>query len=175
MDNTAFTFTAQGLPKQGAFAKCNAMIEIYRLGCDAKFFKVYESIVIKKNLNPQWPEFTLTSAKLCNGDVKRALQFKVYHVDKGKRKYLGKCQSNYQRLTERKEKAYPLKDTKGKQIGTLHPMVKILKREQYDAQPSPSASPRVQQQYNHAQSASNAELEMKIRQQSIRKLQIQKS
>ena len=98
MDNTAFTFGAEGLPKQGAFAKINALMEIHRLGSDAKFFKIYETIMVKKNLNPKWPEFTLTSAKLCNGDVKRALQFKIYHVDKGQRKYIGKCQSNYDRL-----------------------------------------------------------------------------
>ena len=98
MDNTAFTFTAEGLPKQGAFSKANPLMEIHRLGQDGKFFKVYETIVVKKNLNPEWPEFTLTSARLCNGDVNRALQFKIYHVEKEQRKYIGKCQTNYDRL-----------------------------------------------------------------------------
>merc|ERR1712176_156493 len=94
-DRTAFTFRAEGLPKAGAFTKTNPLMEIHRLGTDGRFFKVYETIVIKKDMNPQWPEFTLTSAKLCNGDLKRALQFKIYHEDKGQRKYLGNVKQSF--------------------------------------------------------------------------------
>ena len=198
-DNTSYLFEASGLPKQGFGKKCNPIVEIHRLGSDGKFFKVYETTVEKKKLNPKWPEFTLTSSKLCNGDQNRTLQLKLYHVEKDTRKYIGKCQTNYNKLLNDPNKSYPIKDTKGKQVGTLTlSNVRVISRQQNSTQsPSasmPTSSPRQkssgthsnhsqpklpqQQQYQAAQQAAmanNAEIEEKMQQDAIRKLQEQKS
>ena len=79
-------------------------------------------------------------------------------------------------LAHSQSKAYALKNTKGKQIGTLHPLnVALLKREKLESAHQGTPSSLQQEQYQHAQSASNAELEEKVQQQAIRKLQAVKS
>eukprot|EP01083_Nonionella_stella_P005172 15015_1 len=177
-DNTAYNFSAKGLPKQGAFAKCNPILEIHRLGSDGKFFKVYETTVVKKSLSPKWPEFTITTARLCNGDTQRALQLKIYHVEKANRKYIGKCQSNYDKLLNDANKSYAIKNTKNKQVGMLNlASISVLSRHRSSTPQQTVSSPQ-KQQYMNAQNAamqSNAQIEEKMQHEAIRKLQEQKS
>ena len=180
IDDTAYCFKASGLPKQGTFAKCNPILEIHRLGSDGKFFKVFEALVVKKSQNPNWDKFTLSSSILCNGDEQRALQLKIYHVDNKnvQRKYIGKCQTNYSKLLNDKNKAYALKNTKGKQCGTLTlTEISVLSRQQNTTSKEnvDNNMGQAQMSYDYAQSASNAKTEEKIQHDAIRRLQEQKS
>mmetsp|Transcript_43654 Transcript_43654/g.69974 ORF Transcript_43654/g.69974 Transcript_43654/m.69974 type:complete len:913 (-) Transcript_43654:273-3011(-) len=178
VDNTAYNFEASDLPKQGAFSKANPILEIHRLGSDGKFFKVFETEVAKKTLSPNWAEFTLTSTQLCNGDQNRTLQLKIYHVEKEQRKYIGKCQSNYNKLLNDPNKAYPIKDPKGKQVGTLKlTNVRVLSRQQ-NTMDAPQQQPAQSTEYlnaSNAVSAQQAEMEEKMQKDTIRRLQEQKS
>lgn len=65
---------AKGLKNtDGIFSKSDPILRIFRDMGGHKWLKVYESEVIKSNLNPDWQKFEINFNKLCinkNSDIK---------------------------------------------------------------------------------------------------------
>ena len=89
-----FDFKAEELTNQEWFGKSDPFLRIMRP--TSKFAKtkrvsdipetewkiVYTSTVIKENLNPDWPPFSISAAKLCNNDFNCPLKIMVWDYSK---------------------------------------------------------------------------------------------
>jgi Copine/C2 domain len=75
--------------------------------------KVYQSNVVRSNLNPMWNEVNLDLEVVCNGDLDRALKIILWdHRRSGKHKHMGEFETTIHGLLAAKEL-----DVKGDDIG----------------------------------------------------------
>ena len=73
-DTITFEFTGSNLDKKDLFSESDPFFTLSRLNPDGSDTIVYRSDYLKDEPNPSWPEVTITSDKLCNGDWNRRLR-----------------------------------------------------------------------------------------------------
>ena len=85
-DTITFEFTGSNLDKKDLFSESDPFFTLSRLNPDGSDTIVYRSDYLKDEPNPSWPEVTITSDKLCNGDWNRRLRVSCTHTQCGKKK-----------------------------------------------------------------------------------------
>ena len=73
-DTITFEFTGSNLDKKDLFSESDPFFTLSRLNPDGSDTIVYRSDYLKDEPNPSWPQVTITSDKLCNGDWNRRLR-----------------------------------------------------------------------------------------------------
>lgn len=75
------------------FGKSDPFFVISQIRSDGSFVKVFESEVIKKNLNPVWKTQVIPVQRLCNGDYERLLRVEVFDWESnGSHQFIGSHQ-----------------------------------------------------------------------------------
>ena len=85
-DTITFEFTGSNLDKKDLFSESDPFFTLSRLNPDGSDTIVYRSDYLKDEPNPSWPEVTITSDKLCNGDWNRRLRVSCTQHSVEKRK-----------------------------------------------------------------------------------------
>lgn len=83
-DELRVAFSCRGLDRKDSIflgGSSDPFIAVCRLRADGSAQRVWESAVIKRNLNPAWPEVGIPVQVLCNGDAGAALRVEVYDWD----------------------------------------------------------------------------------------------
>ena len=105
----------------GWFGKSDPFVAIHRQ-VSGKWVKCYETAPIKNNLNPSWPEFTLSSRVLTANDKQRPILFEVWDWEaSGSHQMIGYFTTTLSELETREVQQGPLQHPKGKKkdVGTL--------------------------------------------------------
>ncbi|KAL9657419.1 hypothetical protein ABK040_014406 [Willaertia magna] len=106
-DDIEIQFQGVNLAKMDFFGKSDPYFVIQRSSEDSSFLSVYKSETIMSNLNPLWQPLRMPIAKLCNGDLQRALKIQVYDWDKySDDDLIGEVETNTEFLLK---PTYPLK------------------------------------------------------------------
>ncbi|KAL0481100.1 hypothetical protein AKO1_012868 [Acrasis kona] len=130
VQNALITFTnglrAEKLDKKDFFGTSGMLLHfthpfiiISRVTENGEFQPVHRTEFYKRNLNPTWRPFSITSQKLCNGDDQRTLRFECYdYNNNGKHNLIGSCDTSLSELL----KNQPL------QFQLIHPDKKLKKK-----------------------------------------------
>lgn len=107
---------------EGFFGKSNPVLKLSRAAGDSGFVVVYESEILKKNLNPIWKGFEIKVQKLCNSDYYRPIKAEVFSRAGFKDTLIGECQFTLDELKDQEMRQFtltnPRKD-KDKKYGVL--------------------------------------------------------
>jgi hypothetical protein len=114
-------FHGSGLKNvEGFFGSSNPVLKLSRAAGDSGFVVVYESDVIKKNLNPVWKGFEIKVQKLCNSDYYRPIKAEVFSRKSYKDTLIGECQFTLNELKEQELRSFNLTNPKkGAKNGAL--------------------------------------------------------
>jgi hypothetical protein len=98
-DEVAFTIEGHNLDKKDLFGKSDPYLVIQQMREGANV-PVHKTEVIMSTLNPRWRPFTVTSQKLCNGDLDRPLLVECWDWDRrGSHDFIGSAQTSLRQLT----------------------------------------------------------------------------
>lgn len=124
-------FSCQNLPKMdGLFGKSDPYFVINRIREDGKSVNVYQSEIIKRNLNPIWKTFKIDSQKLCNNDAYRPIHILIYDWDKnGDHDFIGKCETNLNELKSKPQKMNIIRTSKKKYVGKVFGTLRVIRAE----------------------------------------------
>lgn len=87
--------------KDGFFDKSDPYITAHRCKEDNSWSRVWKSITIDNDLNPEFPEVVLSVQKLANGDRDRPIKFEVYDEDRmNDDDYMGEFTATVNQLLE---------------------------------------------------------------------------
>jgi copine 1/2/3 len=82
----------------------DVFLSIFKGTPDGKWIKVHETEVVRKNLDPVWNRFTISSTKLTGGAAERPLRFEVYDWDKNSAPdFIGAAEGTLELLQSRAE------------------------------------------------------------------------
>jgi len=105
---------------EGFFGKSNPVLKLSRAAGDSGFVVVYETEVVKKNLNPVWKGFEIKIQKLCNGDYYRPIKVEVFSRASYKDTLIGESQFTINELKDQEVRSFNLQNpAKGGKRGTL--------------------------------------------------------
>ena len=100
-EEVTFVFHAKDLDKKDFLGKSDPYLEVSRSTETNQYVVVHRTEVVEYNLNPRWNQFTISAAKLCNGDNLRDLKFSVYDWDSsGDHDCIGSFHTNLDQLTK---------------------------------------------------------------------------
>lgn len=105
------TLAGRSLDKKDTIGKSDPFFIISKMVGHGKLTPVQQSEVIKNNLNPTWNPFTMSTMKLCNGDMNCNIRIDVYdYDDKNSKDLIGGCNLTLKQLSEAKasNRTFPL-------------------------------------------------------------------
>lgn len=91
-DKEMVTLECQGLKldKKDTFGKSDPWLKISKYMDNNQWIGVHKTEFIKNNCDPKWKPFTISFAKLCNGNQDKPLKFEVYdHDNSNKHELIG--------------------------------------------------------------------------------------
>jgi len=96
--------SGQHLDKKDVLGKSDPYFIISKKTADGRWLKVYESIIIKNTLNPQWTKIDIPLLQLTSGDDKKVLKFDVWDWDKNQDPdYIGGFEADFETIKTKKE------------------------------------------------------------------------
>jgi len=101
--------------KHGWFKTSSPYFKLTRMTGDSEKVVVYESNVVKSDLNPQWKPFGILMQKLCNGDILRPINLEVYTRKIFKEKLIGECTFTVDELLNQEKREFVLNRVDKKQ------------------------------------------------------------
>jgi len=104
---------------EGLFGKSNPVLKLCRAAGDSGYVVVYETELIKKNLNPFWKAFEIKVQKLCNSDYYRPIKAEVYSRSGYKETLIGEAQFTLSELKDQEMRSFTLNHPKKGKHGTL--------------------------------------------------------
>eukprot|EP01029_Cantina_marsupialis_P003194 TRINITY_DN1303_c0_g3_i2.p1 TRINITY_DN1303_c0_g3~~TRINITY_DN1303_c0_g3_i2.p1 ORF type:complete len:576 (+),score=188.39 TRINITY_DN1303_c0_g3_i2:43-1770(+) len=94
-------FAGKKLDKKDFLGKSDPFIEAHRVNEDGSSMKVWESAVIKNNLNPVWKPVEIPLQTLSNGDIHRPIKWVVYDWDKSSdNDVIGACMASVNEIMQ---------------------------------------------------------------------------
>merc|ERR1712038_1143563 len=94
-------FSAKKLDDKDLFGKSDPFLVLSRCSGDDEYTVVHRTEVVNNNLSPDWREFRLSVATICNGDYNRDLKVEVYDADDdGSHDLIGTFHTNLRRLSK---------------------------------------------------------------------------
>ncbi len=117
--NIFFNISASNLDKKDFFGSSDPYLVISRIRQDGSAVNIYKTETIKKNLNPQWKTFTLSSENLQNNDINNKIRIECFDWDNNsKHDLIGLVELTFNLL--KPSASFTLLSSKGKSAGTIH-------------------------------------------------------
>jgi hypothetical protein len=96
--------SGKNLDKKDVFGKSDPYFIIYKKTPNDSWAKVYQSIVIKNTLNPDWTGIDISLLQLNSGDDKKLLKIEVWDWDRDSEPdYIGGFEATFEEIKEKKE------------------------------------------------------------------------
>lgn len=103
-------FCAKKLDKKDFFGSSDPFLQIFKTRKDSEPVKVFESEVIKMNLNPVWkPISKMPLQDICGGELDKKLLFKVFDWNRfNDASLIGEFEASIQDIINANPKSFPL-------------------------------------------------------------------
>jgi len=94
----------RNLDKKDVLGKSDPYFIVSKKTADGKWLKVYQSVMIRNTLNPEWPKVDIPLLQLNSGDDKRLLKWDVWDWDRDSDPdYIGGFEATFEEIKTKKE------------------------------------------------------------------------